>query len=76
MSTTKVKSKEGLLSLFCGEKVVMRSILVAAVAAACVLLVNVASADCSGNQGVRRPLVTVAPISVDTPVLIVEVAAN
>ena len=54
----------------------MRSIFVAAVAAATVLLANVASADCSGNQGVRRPLVTVAPTPMGAPVLTVEVGGN
>jgi hypothetical protein len=54
----------------------MRSIFVAAVAAASVLFVNIASADCSGNQGVRRPLVTVAQTPVEAPVLAVEVGGN
>jgi hypothetical protein len=54
----------------------MRSIFVAAVAAACVLFVNVASADCSGNNGVRRPLVTVAQTPVPAPVLALEIGGN
>lgn len=54
----------------------MRSIFVAAAAAVCVLLANVASADCSGTQGVRRPLVTVAPTPMEAPVLSVEVGGN
>ena len=54
----------------------MRTIFVAAVAAACVLFVNVASADCSGNQSIRRPLVTVAQTPVASPVLTVEVDGN
>jgi hypothetical protein len=49
----------------------MRSIFVAAVAAATVLLANVASAD--GCTAVRRPLVTVAPTPVGAPVLTVNV---
>lgn len=69
-------SKEGLVSLFCGEKVVMRSIFVAAVAAATVLLANVASAECSGNTAVRRPLVTVAQTPVGAPVLTAEIGGN
>jgi hypothetical protein len=66
-----VKSKNCLLSLFCGEKVVMRSIFVAAVAAASVLLAGVVFA--SGNSSpMKRPLVTVAPApaSMESPVLI------
>jgi hypothetical protein len=54
----------------------MRSIFVAAVAAASVLFINVASADCSGNNGVRRPLVTVAQTPVQAPVLVAEVGGN
>jgi hypothetical protein len=54
----------------------MRSIFVAAVVAVSVLFVNVASADCSGTQGVRRPLVTVAPTPMEAPVLSVEVGGN
>lgn len=54
----------------------MRSIFIAAVAAATVLLANVASADCSGNTAVRRPLVTVAQTPVAAPVLTVEVGGN
>jgi hypothetical protein len=52
----------------------MRSIFVAAAAAACVLFASVASAE--GCNGVRRPLVTVAPTPVDAPVLTVEVGGN
>jgi hypothetical protein len=52
----------------------MRTIFVAAVAAACVLLANVASAE--GCTAVRRPLVTVAPTPVGAPVLTVEVGGN
>jgi hypothetical protein len=54
----------------------MRSIFVAAVAAASVLFINVAFADCSGNNGVRRPLVTVAPTPVEAPLLTLEVGGN
>jgi hypothetical protein len=59
---------EGLLSLLSGEKVVMRNIFVAAVAAVSALLANVASAD--GCNAVRRPLVTVAATPVGAPVLL------
>jgi len=52
----------------------MRSIFVAAVAAATVLLANVASADC--NTAVRRPLVTVAQTPVGSPVLTTEIGGN
>jgi len=52
----------------------MRSIFVAAVAAACALFVNVASAE--GNTCVRRPLVTVAPTPVGEPVVTVEVGGK
>jgi hypothetical protein len=52
----------------------MRSIFVAAVAAASVLLASVAFAE--GNTCVRRPLVTVAPTPVGAPVLTVEVGGN
>jgi hypothetical protein len=52
----------------------MRSIFVAAIAAACALLANVASAE--GNTCVRRPLVTVASAPVGAPVLTVEVGGN
>jgi hypothetical protein len=52
----------------------MRSIFVAAVAAACALLANVATAE--GCNGVRRPLVTVAPVPMEAPVLTVEVGGN
>jgi hypothetical protein len=48
----------------------MRSIFVAAVAAACVLVASVASAE--GNTCVRRPLVTVAPTPLGQAVLTVE----
>jgi hypothetical protein len=51
----------------------MRCIFVAAVAAVCVLLANVASAE---GQCVRRPLVTVAPTPVGAPVLTAEVGGN
>ena len=53
----------------------MRSIFVAALAAAGVLLANVASAE--GCNSARKPLVTVAPTPVGTPVLTAEfVEAN
>lgn len=52
----------------------MRSIFVAAVAAATVLLANVASAD--GCTAVRRPLVTVAPTPVGAAVLTVDVGGK
>jgi len=67
-----VKSKNCLLSLFCGEKVVMRSIFVAAVAAASVLLGGVALAD---HQAAKRPLVTVAPVEAAVPTAVL-VEAN
>ena len=67
------QNQGGLLTLLGGEKVVMRSIFVAAIAAACVLVANVASAE---NTCVRRPLVTVAPTPVGAPVLTVEVGGN
>jgi hypothetical protein len=51
----------------------MRSIFVAAVAAACVLFVNVASAD---NTHCKRPLVTIAQTPAGPPVLTVEVDGN
>lgn len=51
----------------------MRSIFVAAVAAASVLLASVASAE--GCNSTRRPLVTVTTVPVGTPVL-VAVEAN
>ena len=59
-----IKSKVGLLSLFSGEKVVMRSIFVAALAAASVLLAGAVSAE--GCNSSRRPLVTVAPTPVES----------
>jgi hypothetical protein len=52
----------------------MRSIFVAAVAAACMLLANVASAD--GCSVSKRPLVTVAPTPTGAPVLTVEIGGN
>jgi hypothetical protein len=45
----------------------MRSIFVAAVAAASVLLANVSSAE--GCNSIRKPLVTVAPAPVGAPVV-------
>jgi hypothetical protein len=52
----------------------MRTIFVWAVAAASVLLANLASAEAFS---VRRPLVTVAPVPVGTPVVVtVEVGGN
>ena len=56
MSTTKIKSKTGLLSLFGGEKVVMRTKLIAIAMVAGVFLANSASAD--GVRGLKRPLIT------------------
>jgi hypothetical protein len=52
----------------------MRSIFVAAVAAASVLLANLASAE--GCTGGRRPLVTVAPTPVGEPVQGAVLVAN
>jgi hypothetical protein len=52
----------------------MRTIIVAAFAAACALLSSVASAE--GCTAVRRPLVTVAPAPVGAPVLTIEVGGN
>jgi hypothetical protein len=52
----------------------MRTIFAAAVAAVCVLVTNLASAE--GCTAVRRPLVTVAPNPVGAPVLTVEVGGN
>jgi hypothetical protein len=45
MSTTKIKSKTGLLSLFSGEKVVMRTKLIVVAAVAGVLMAGSASAE-------------------------------
>lgn len=52
----------------------MRSIFVAAVAAASVLLANAAFADACTVS--KRPLVTVAPTPVGASVLIVELSGN
>jgi hypothetical protein len=54
----------------------MRSIFVAAVAAACVLLANVASAEAGCTSGPRRPLVTVDPTPVGAPVLSAEISGK
>ena len=56
MSTTEIKSKTGLLSLFSGEKVVMRTKLIAIAAVAGVFLAGSASAE--GLCHLKRPLVT------------------
>ena len=55
MSTTKIKSKTGLLSLFSGEKVVMRTKLIAIAAVAGVFLGGTASAE--GLCHLKRPAV-------------------
>ena len=56
MSTTKIKSKTGLLSLFSGEKVVMRTKLIAIAMVAGVFLANSASAEQLIHC--KRPMVT------------------
>ena len=54
----------------------MRSILMAAIAAASVLVANLASAEVAGCSGPRRPLVTVDPTPVGTPVLTAEIGGK
>lgn len=55
MSTTKIKSKTGLLSLFGGEKVVMRTKLIVVAAVTGVLLAGSASAE--GLCHLKRPAI-------------------
>jgi hypothetical protein len=55
MLTTNIKSKTGLLSLFSGEKVVMRTKLIAFAAFAGVFLAGSASAD--GLVHCKRPMI-------------------
>ena len=49
------KSKNCLLSLFCGEKVVMRTKIVASAAAAGVLFMNVAAAATPAQRSLGQP---------------------
>jgi hypothetical protein len=56
MSMTEIKSNTGLLSLFSGEKVVMRTKLIAVAAVAGVLLAANASAE--GLCHLKRPAIT------------------
>jgi hypothetical protein len=57
MSTTKIKSKTGLLSLFGGEKVVMRTKLIAIAMVSGVFLANSVSAEAVIGKN-KRPLIT------------------
>ncbi len=76
MSMTEIKSKTGLLSLFSGEKVVMRTKLMVFAAAAGVLLAGSASAE-GGYQHCKKPLITrVASIALSKqPTLVQSVPA-
>jgi hypothetical protein len=75
MSTTKIKSKTGLLSLFGGEKVVMRTKLIAIAMVSGVFLAGSAAAE--GVRNDRRPLITrVASVAfVKQPTLVQTVPA-
>lgn len=55
MSTTEIKSKTGLLSLFSGEKVVMRTKLIAFAVVAGVLMAGSASAE--GLMHCKKPMI-------------------
>jgi beta-lactamase class A len=68
MSTTKIKSKTGLLSLFGGEKVVMRTKLIAIAMITGVFLANSASAD--GVIRNKRPLITASITVTKQPTLV------
>jgi hypothetical protein len=68
MSTTKIKSKTGLLSLFCGEKVVMRTKLIAIAMVMGVFLANSASAE--GVRNLKRPLITASINLAKQPTLV------